>query len=123
MEARGDVLIHLDREVLLIDYGGVALGDALLDPIDERLAEHGGSNITDPCLRNLAQLLAFGHELQDSLVLLEKGEDLLHAKVLVGRYLNVNDVRHAHILLCARDDVLQEVCQDKVSRAFDTYKL
>ena len=100
------MLIHLDCEVLLINNGGIALGDALFDPIDERLSKHGGSNIAYPGLRNLAQLLAVGNELQDAFVLLEECEDLLQAEVLEGWHMDVNDVCHSHILLGTRDEIL-----------------
>ena len=43
MEALGNMLVHLDREVLILNDGGITLGDALLDPVDERHSKHSGS--------------------------------------------------------------------------------
>ena len=55
------MLIHGDHDVLLGGHLPISDFDLLLDPVDERIFEYGGTHIADPLLAHLMYLLIIWH--------------------------------------------------------------
>ena len=92
MISRSNLRVHGDAEIILLDYDGVALIDALLHPFLEGLADNRGDYIDDPLPGSLAQLLTMRHVPHDFLVPIQEAEDLIEAEVLVVWDADVNDM-------------------------------
>ena len=50
--------VHVDHHLLLLRHDGVPLLNLDLDPFPERLANYGSTDINDPLLGNLRQVLS-----------------------------------------------------------------
>lgn len=90
-------LIHLDQHALLLADGIVARLDGLADPVEEWFPDDRRSDVADPLLRRLEELLTVWQERQDVWKLLKEGVDELQAEGLVGW--------HVDLLHCVHRDV------------------
>ena len=75
--------IHLDVKVLLLGHNMITVSYCLPDPIMERIADNGVSDIAEPCARNLEDVTLVWDVEWSSLVLVDLLQYELHLETLV----------------------------------------
>ena len=116
MESRCNRRVHVDEHVLLCCDGLVPLFNLFANPDSERLSNDCRSDIYDPLLGRLPQLLIVGQELDDFLVLEKFIEDFGKLQVLVSGHMRMDNTVHRHELLLAFDKIFHEVDGKRVYR-------
>ena len=101
--------IHGDHHVALLRHQGVAVFDMLADPSLEWLVDDGSTDVHEPLLRRLRQVLVVGEEGLDIGIVGDELEHLLDGEALVLRHVEVLDLVVQQVPLLLIQDVLQEV--------------
>ena len=101
--------VHGDHHVALLRHQGVAVFDLLADPSLEWLVDDGSTDVHDPLLRRLRQVLVVGEEGLDIGIVGDELEDLLDGEALVLRHVEVLDLVVEQVPLLLVQDVFQEV--------------
>ena len=92
IEDLSNLRVDMDVEVLPLDDLGVSLGNSLLDPLLEGIAQNGECYVCDPLSWQLQSVRMLREVLVDLLILCEEVEHLLDGERLVVREGKVGDL-------------------------------
>ena len=116
MECRSDLWVHGDQHVLLSRDGGIPLIDPFADPGPELVANNARSDIDNPLLRCLPELLVVGQKGDHLFMPEEFIEDIGELQILIGWHMDMDDAVHRNEFLLAFNDGFHKIRAERMNR-------